>query len=232
MAELSKETGWTFKPDGWTADERRWAAELERRQVRDASVEREAVGEPPAVRGRVMPQDPPPYGGRLALAACTGPVVPYRHATHPPPLPPPRGPRRAAGPAQARRPDRRGRRPPQGLPPRGRPQRPALAVPREEGPVASTPSTSPARRRASTPTSRACARAASVRSSGPRTSPSSTDQGRHSPSGRRSNRSTSSTAWSSAYPRRPSSSPRTADDIVRIRKAGKIASLIGVEGGH
>ena len=25
---------------------------------------------------------------------------------------------------------------------------------------------------------------------------------------------------------------RTADDIVRIRKAGKIASLIGVEGGH
>ena len=24
----------------------------------------------------------------------------------------------------------------------------------------------------------------------------------------------------------------TADDIVRIRKAGKIASLIGVEGGH
>ena len=29
-----------------------------------------------------------------------------------------------------------------------------------------------------------------------------------------------------------SSWPTTADDIVRIRKAGKIASLIGVEGGH
>jgi lipoate-protein ligase A len=30
VADLAKETGWTFEPADWTADERQWAAELER----------------------------------------------------------------------------------------------------------------------------------------------------------------------------------------------------------
>ena len=86
------------------------------------------------------------------------------------------------------------------------------------------------RRRACTPTSRACARAASAPSSGRPTS--------------RPRRAKKGTAvretleqidvihrMVQAYPD-TFEMAYTADDIVRIRKAGKIASLIGVEGGH
>ena len=50
-------------------------------------------------------------------------------------------------------------------------------------------------------------------------------------SARRSSRSTSSSGWSKPI-RTTWSSRGTADDVVRIHKAGKVASLIGIEGGH
>ena len=56
-------------------------------------------------------------------------------------------------------------------------------------------------------------------------------QGRRGDPGRRSSRSTSSTGWSPAIPR-DLEMASTAADIRRIHKAGRIASLIGIEGGH
>ena len=46
-----------------------------------------------------------------------------------------------------------------------------------------------------------------------------------------SSRSTSSSAWSRLI-RSDLEQAYSADDIVRIHKAGKVASLIGIEGGH
>jgi lipoyl(octanoyl) transferase len=37
VAELATETGWTFEADDWTADERRWAAELEHEKYTSAA---------------------------------------------------------------------------------------------------------------------------------------------------------------------------------------------------
>ena len=66
----------------------------------------------------------------------------------------------------------------------------------------------------------------SRRSSGRSTSRAST----RTPRGPSPSRSTSSIGWSSATPT-TSSWPYSADDVERIVKAGKIASLIGIEGG-
>ena len=71
--------------------------------------------------------------------------------------------------------------------------------------------------------------AASAASSGRSTSRSSCRARRRSP--RRSSRSTSSIGWSRKYPE-TFELALTADDVERIFKQGKIASLIGMEGGH
>ena len=55
--------------------------------------------------------------------------------------------------------------------------------------------------------------------------------GRRGGHGRRSSRSTSSIAWSRSIPD-TFELALTADDVERAFKAGKIASLIGMEGGH
>ena len=104
---------------------------------------------------------------------------------------------------------------------------------REKATSRSRSSTSRSRRRGCTPTSRACARAASAPSSGRPTSPPKPPR-RARPSAR---------PWKppqqidiikrmvKAYPD-TFEMAYTADDVVRIHKEGKIASLIGMEGGH
>ena len=76
-----------------------------------------------------------------------------------------------------------------------------------------------------------CGRGTSGRSSGRAYVPVVHRQEGHRGHARRSNRSTSSTGWCRRYPDAFEMAYGT-DDIDRIRKAGKIASLIGVEGGH
>ena len=127
-----------------------------------------------------------------------------------------------------------GRAAPRQVPLDRRPQRPALAVPPagEEPPRQDRPrqDTSPARASPCTPTSRACAQGGvggqfwsvyvPVDLAGPEAVRAGDRADRHrAPPGR-------------ALSRRRSSWPCTADDIERIHKAGKIASLIGMEGGH
>ena len=75
----------------------------------------------------------------------------------------------------------------------------------------------------------AARRAASAGNSGRSTSPPKSRATARSAT--RSKRSTSSSVSSTAYPR-DLEQAYTADDVVRIHKAGRVASLIGVEGGH
>ena len=84
-------------------------------------------------------------------------------------------------------------------------------------------------RRSSRRTCLAWRRAGSARSSGPCTSPRTCRPIRPSP--RRSSRSRRSTALIHRYPGRLEQA-RTASDVRRIAAKGRVASMIGVEGGH
>ena len=203
VAELAKETGWTFEPSDWTRTRTECGGRAGTRQVRDGRVEREAVT---------------PYATAMRLLILLFAAVLELSSRS--------RPKREPG-----RPDRRGA----GDPPRGlarrRAQRPAVAAPREERTCRSATSTSPGRRRRCTPTSRGCGRAASGRSSGPPTS-------RRRP--RKKGTAVRTTLEQidvihrmvKTLPRRRSSWRSRPTTSSASARPGKIASLIGVEGGH